>query len=53
MMYTWNILVGGKNKGVVRSTSEGNAIMQFYMTYGSVSRYDENGVADITAIRLD
>ena len=53
MLYTWSILVDGVIKATVRSISEQGAIQQFYMTYGSASRYSGIGLGQIKAVRVN
>ena len=53
MIYTWKIVVNGKVKGVVRSTTKEGAIDQYYMTYGSASAYSGLGKRNISAIRIN
>jgi hypothetical protein len=52
MLYTWKIVVDGKVKGVVRSSTKQGAIDQYYMTYGSASAYSGVGRRNISAIKI-
>jgi hypothetical protein len=52
MLYTWKIVVDGKVKGVVRSSTKQGAIEQYYMTYGSASAYSGLGRRNISAIKI-
>jgi len=53
MLYTWSILIDGVIKATVRSVSEQGAIQQYYMTYGSASRYSGIGLGQIKAVRVN
>ena len=53
MLYTWSILVDGVMVATVRSISEQGAIQQYYMTYGSASRYSGIGLGKLSAVRVN